>query len=261
MKRFIIIMLIAVAAIGIIAVATAPPDPLVLVEPASEPTAPPVDPPTPTPPPAPSMTRSQENAVGSAESYLEFMSFSRQGLIDQLTSEYGEGFPLADATFAVDYLDVDWFEQAAGSAEEYLEVMSFSCQGLIDQLSSEYGEAFTADQAVYGATQAGLCGSSPSLDSQKESARLVDQKAEFVEWLLIGEEPFLAEVMDEYTPEYVGRVIDGVCIEAMWADNAADFVDSLTDYFSYDELEDGGYSLVTAALLTGCEEEAGRLLG
>jgi Host cell surface-exposed lipoprotein len=103
------------------------------------------------------LTPSQANAIRSAESYLEFMAFSRQGLIDQLSSEYGEQFPVADATFAVDSLNVDWNAQAVKSAESYLEFMAFSCQGLIDQLSSEFGDQFTLEQATYGATQVGLC--------------------------------------------------------------------------------------------------------
>ena len=97
--------------------------------------------------------------------------------------------------------------------------------------------------------------------SAGNSASLVSQKEEFIEWLLIGEEPFLAEAADEFTPEYVGAVIDGVCINARVADNGVDFIDSLTEYFSYDELEDGITSLVVAALLTGCEEQGKRLFG
>jgi hypothetical protein len=67
-----------------------------------------------------------------------------------LSSEYGEGFSKADATYAVDALNVDWNEQAAKSAKSYLSHSSFSRQGLIEQLSSEAGEGFTHAQAVYG---------------------------------------------------------------------------------------------------------------
>ncbi len=103
------------------------------------------------------MTVSQKNAIKSAESYLSFMGFSRQGLIDQLSSEFGEKFSVEDATFAVDSLAVDWNEQAAKSAQTYLDTMGFSCQKMIDQLSSEYGSKFTVEQATYGATAVGLC--------------------------------------------------------------------------------------------------------
>lgn len=100
--------------------------------------------------PSSNLTRSQQNAVRSAEGYLSFSAFSRTGLIDQLKFE---GYSDADATFAVDSLNVDWREQAAKSAESYLSFMPFSRSGLIDQLVFE---GFTRDEAEYGVTQAGL---------------------------------------------------------------------------------------------------------
>lgn len=103
------------------------------------------------------MTNQQKNAVRSAESYLSFQGFSRKGLIDQLSSPYGDGYEKEDARVAVDSLTVDWNKQAARSARGYLEMMGFSCNGLIDQLSSGYGEQFTKSQATYGAQQAGAC--------------------------------------------------------------------------------------------------------
>jgi len=103
------------------------------------------------------LTQAQKNAVRSAESYLEFSGFSRQGLIDQLSSEYGDKYAVADATAAVDSLDVDWNAAAVETAKSYLDMSGFSCQGLIDQMTSEYGDKYTVDQATYGATQAGAC--------------------------------------------------------------------------------------------------------
>ncbi|QNL30207.1 lipoprotein [Gordonia phage Mariokart] len=108
----------------------------------------------------PSMTPSQEAAVAKARSYLDYSGFSRAGLIDQLTSEYGEGFPPADAEFAVSYLEgqgeVDWNAEAVEKARSYQEMSPMSRSGLIDQLTSEYGEQFTLDQATYAADQLGL---------------------------------------------------------------------------------------------------------
>ena len=105
-------------------------------------------------------TVSQQNAYESATSYLSWKAFSRQGLIDQLSSEYGEAFPLADAEFAIARLEaeggVDWNAEAAEAAKSYLSWKAFSRQGLIDQLSSEYGEQFTPEQAEYGVSQTGL---------------------------------------------------------------------------------------------------------
>lgn len=105
---------------------------------------------------APAMTRGQEQAIGKAEEYLSFKAFSRAGLIEQLSSEYGSGFSKADATYAVDHITVDWNEQAAKAALEYLAVTHFSRAGLIEQLESSFGSGFTHAQAVYGVTKAGL---------------------------------------------------------------------------------------------------------
>ena len=125
----------------------------------------PVTTPTSTPPPAttqppkttaPKLTKSQEQAIRSAESYLEFTAFSRKGLIRQLSSSAGSGFSKADATYAVDHIKVDWNEQAARAAKSYLEFTSFSRAGLIRQLESSAGSGFTHAQAVYGVNKAGL---------------------------------------------------------------------------------------------------------
>ncbi|MGZ0153620.1 Ltp family lipoprotein [Kribbella sp. WER1] len=104
----------------------------------------------------PKLTAGQEQAIGSAESYLAYQAFSRKGLIHQLSSDAGEGFSVKDATFAVDHLTVDWNDQAAKKAKEYLQMQHFSRKGLIHQLESSYGEQFTHAQAVYGVNKAGL---------------------------------------------------------------------------------------------------------
>ena len=101
-------------------------------------------------PEASSLTTSQENAVRSAQDYLQVTAFSRTGLIGQLEFE---GFSTEDATFAVDSLDIDYNEQAAAEAESYLEFSGFSRQGLIDQLVFE---GYTQEQATYGVDQTGL---------------------------------------------------------------------------------------------------------
>lgn len=103
------------------------------------------------------LTTQQKNAVRSAERYLSVMSFSRKGLINQLSSEYGDGYNVEDATIAVDSMNIDYNEQAAKSAKNYLNTMGFSCKGLIDQLSSDAGDKYTQEQASYGAKQAGAC--------------------------------------------------------------------------------------------------------
>ncbi len=102
------------------------------------------------------ITLAMENALESAQDYLAFSAFSRQGLIDQLSSEYGSGYRVEDATWAVDHLKVNWNEQAVEAAKDYLDFSSFSRQGLIDQLSSPYGSQFTVAQATYAVNQIGL---------------------------------------------------------------------------------------------------------
>ena len=96
------------------------------------------------------MSVAQEQAVDAAESYLDTMPFSRQELIDQLTSEYGSQFAIEDATFAVDHIAPGWNAEAVEAAQSYIETIGgFSRQGLIDQLTSEYGSQFTAAEAEY----------------------------------------------------------------------------------------------------------------
>ena len=103
------------------------------------------------------LTGPQKNAVRSAKQYLSFQGFSRSGLIQQLSSDYGDGYSVSDATVAVDSLDIDWNKQATRSAKQYLSMQGFSCKGLIGQLSSDAGDGYTESQATYGARQAGAC--------------------------------------------------------------------------------------------------------
>ena len=92
---------------------------------------------------------SQQNALRSAKSYLDFSAFSYKGLIEQL--EY-EGFSSDDAIYAADNCGADWKEQAVKQAESYLSFSSFSRSDLVEQL--EY-EGFTHEEAEYGVTQVG----------------------------------------------------------------------------------------------------------
>lgn len=96
----------------------------------------------------------QQEAVDEGRDYLDSSAFSKQGLIDQLDSDYGAQYKKKDAEKAVAFLDkyeVNWNKQAVRAAKEYRESSHFSTQGLIDQLDSDYGGQFTHSQAVYGA--------------------------------------------------------------------------------------------------------------
>ena len=110
----------------------------------------------PPPPPKPQVSSGQQQALRQAKQYLDFSAFSRQGLIDQLSSPYGGQFSVADATYAADNAGADWFAEAEEAAKDYLNFTAFSRQGLIDQLTSQYGSQFTQAEAEYGVTQAGL---------------------------------------------------------------------------------------------------------
>jgi Host cell surface-exposed lipoprotein len=98
----------------------------------------------------PKMTNHQKQAVGAARDYLDGQYFSKKGLIHQLKYE---GHSTKDATFAVNYLHVDWNKQAAGAAKDYLDGQHFSRSGLIHQLRYE---GYTKAQAEYGVKKAGL---------------------------------------------------------------------------------------------------------
>ena len=99
--------------------------------------------------PAIKLVWEKSNAVAKAREYLEYTSFSKSGLVDQLEFE---GFSYSDASAAVDQLEADgevnWFVQATDKARQYREYSPFSRQGLIEQLEFE---GFTHEQAVHGA--------------------------------------------------------------------------------------------------------------
>ena len=97
------------------------------------------------------------NAVRSAKQYLYVQGFSRRGLIDQLSSSYGDGYTIKNATAAVNSLNVDWNQQAVKSARQYLSIQGFSCRGLVEQLSSEHGDKYTYEQSKYAANRMGIC--------------------------------------------------------------------------------------------------------
>lgn len=99
--------------------------------------------------PESTLTMGQQNALKSAESYLEITAFSHSGLVQQLEFD---GYSTEDATYAADNCGADWNEQAAKSAQSYLDLTSFSRDGLIEQLVFD---GFTQEQAEYGVTAVG----------------------------------------------------------------------------------------------------------
>jgi hypothetical protein len=177
----LIVNVIVIAALGsadpnrVNAVATVPAATVAAVDPAAGSTTEPTvetttQPPTATPttkaapvvkpttkaPTAKPLSAEEQNAIRSAQGYLEFTAFSRKGLIRQLSSDAGDGYSVKAATRAVDSLHINFNEQAYKSAKNYLQMTGFSRKGLIQQLESDAGEGFTHSQAVYGVNKAGL---------------------------------------------------------------------------------------------------------
>ena len=60
--------------------------------------------PTPTPTPVPELSLEYRNALEKARSYSKHLHLSKQRMYEQLTSEYGGGFPPDAAQYAVDTL-------------------------------------------------------------------------------------------------------------------------------------------------------------
>lgn len=88
----------------------------------------------------------------TAISYLYTGHMSKQGLYDQLTSEYGSQMTVDEANNVINRIDplVNWNNLAILSAKSYRETGNLTGQALIDQLTSEYGSRFTPEQAQYG---------------------------------------------------------------------------------------------------------------
>jgi hypothetical protein len=101
----------------------------------------------------PEMTSGQENALKSAQNYLDMSGFSKAGLIQQLSSSAGDGVSKADATFAANHVGADWNKEAVESAQRYLDLQSFSKAALIQLLSSSAGAQYTPAQARYAVSK------------------------------------------------------------------------------------------------------------
>lgn len=100
-------------------------------------------------PAAPSMTLAEENALETAEGYIEMSGFSRKSLIEQLKYE---GYANAEATFAAEAVGANWKREAAESAESYMDTSSFSAKSLGEQLAYE---GYTDAQVAHGVSAAG----------------------------------------------------------------------------------------------------------
>lgn len=111
--------------------------------------------PEPEPEPEPDVPTEYKSALRKAESYSEMMHMSKQGIYDQLTSEYGEKFSPEAAQYAIDNLQADYNANALAKAQSYQDDMNMSPEAIRDQLTSEYGEKFTQEEADYAVANLG----------------------------------------------------------------------------------------------------------
>lgn len=89
------------------------------------------------------------SALKKAEIYSDTMHMSKEGIYDQLISEYGEKFSAEAAQYAIDNINADWNKNALEKAKIYQNDMAMSPSAIEDQLKSEHGEKFTAEEALY----------------------------------------------------------------------------------------------------------------
>ena len=88
-----------------------------------------------------------KNALKTAKSYDKTSHMSKQGLYDQLTSEFEQFTPEA-AQYAVDNVNANWKENALKTAKSYQEYGDMSTSSIYDQLTCEF-EQFTPEEAQY----------------------------------------------------------------------------------------------------------------
>ncbi|MCH4172602.1 MAG: Ltp family lipoprotein [Lactobacillus sp.] len=90
-----------------------------------------------------------KTALIKAESYSKTMHMSKQGIYNQLTSQYGEKYSAEAAQYAVDNLKADYNANALEKAKSYQKNMAMSPEAIRQQLTSANGEKFTPEEADY----------------------------------------------------------------------------------------------------------------
>jgi len=90
-----------------------------------------------------------KSALNKATLYANNMDMSKQGVYDQLVSEYGEKFSVDAAQYAIDNVKANWNANALAKAKTYQDVMDMSPASIRDQLTSAYGEKFIQSEADY----------------------------------------------------------------------------------------------------------------
>lgn len=98
---------------------------------------------------ADNVPKEYKSALTKATIYANDMYMSKEGLYDQLISEYGEKFSEEAAQYAIDNVEANWKENALQKAKTYQDDMAMSPDAIYDQLISDYGEKFTEEEAQY----------------------------------------------------------------------------------------------------------------
>lgn len=138
------------------------------------------------------------NALKQAGQYSNLMYMSKQGIYDQLVSEYGGQFSAEAAQYAIDNVQADWNANALETAKSYSDTMHMSKQGIYDQLISEYGEKFTAEEAQYAVDNLQADYNANALETAKSYQENMSMSPEAIRDQLTSEygEKFTAEEAD-----------------------------------------------------------------
>ena len=94
-------------------------------------------------------TEELPKTINKATTYANTMHMSKQGVYDQLVSEYGEKFSISAAQYAIDNIKADWNINALAKAKTYQDTMNMSPAAIREQLTSKHGEKFTKTEADY----------------------------------------------------------------------------------------------------------------
>lgn len=97
----------------------------------------------------PAVPAEYKSALAQAKTYSSSLHLSKQGVYDQLVSEYGGKFTAPAAQYAIDNVQADWNANALAQAKTYQNDLHLSPAGVHDQLVSENGGKFTAAEADY----------------------------------------------------------------------------------------------------------------
>ena len=155
----------------------------------------PTEPPTEKEPETEAVPIEFRNALAQAERYNKSLHLSKQGLYEQLTSEYGSAFPADAAQYAVDNIDADWNENAVKRAESYNTSLHLSKKGLFEQLSSEHGAKFTEDEAQYALDHTDF--------NYKENA--VKQAKSYIDSLNLSKDRLYEQLTSEYGAQFTAE--------------------------------------------------------